>query len=127
MEMHTRFDLIVTTRSAAEVESMLIVSADPRSLDLQTPNREDVLPRLPTGRISGQPFGRPRDSPSDSPTGRIFGQPFGRPPESRTVTRTGLREAHSNSPLGKKDEPTTSLRGCTHTVSSIQQGFVVQN
>ena len=69
----------------------------------------------------------------------------------RTVSRTALREdlrntnGHSDSPLGgpsklgrshgqpfgrhsrTKTETTISLQSCTHTVSSIRQGFAVQN
>src|SRR5215216_6791772 len=50
------------------------------------------------------------DSPSGGPSKleRRLGQPFGRTLEQ---------------PLGKNIEPTISLWGCTHTVSSIRQGF----
>ena len=41
--------------------------------------------------------------------------------KTRTVTRIALWEALSKSPSGKKIEPTTSLRGCTHTVSAISR------
>ena len=110
----------------------------PAARILQPPNREDVLPRQLTGRISGQPFGRHRDSPSDSPTGRILGQPFERPLDSlsdsptgrilrqpsgrphgqpfRRVTRTALREdprnmdSNSDSPSGGTLELRPKLR-----------------
>ena len=107
------------TRSAAEVESMLIVGAEPRSSDLQPPNREDVYPHLPFGQPSGRRSDSPPDGVADSPSGgpsklgRSLGQPF------RRHSRTAPRE--------KRIEPMTSLRGRTHTVSSIRQGFAVQN
>jgi hypothetical protein len=93
----------------------------------------DESPGSPSGGLGTVPRIVPPDGSSDSPSGgprnlgRSHGQPFGRHTESRTVTRIALREAHSNSPTGKKDEPTTSLRGCKHTVSSIRRGFAVQN
>src|SRR3989337_4077487 len=100
---------------------------------LQPTNREDVLPHLPLGQPSGRRSNCPPDGVADSPSGgpsklgRSLGQPFGRTHRTRTVTWTALREALSNSPSGTKIETTISLQSCTHTVSSIRQGFAVHN
>ena len=114
--LHTRFDLIRTDskRSGRRVD----VDRRCRSLQL--------------GFTTSQPQGCTPSPDSPSGGGRTV---------PRTMSRTALREdprnsnrnsdspsgGHSNSPSGKRSETTISLRGCTHTVSAIRQGFAVQN
>src|SRR3990170_5331991 len=102
--------------------------------------------QIPAARIYNLPTARMYSlvCPSDSPPGGSRTVP-------RTVTRTALREdlrssnGHPDSPSGglsklgrslgqpfgrhsrTKIETTISLQSCTHTVSSIRQGFAVQN
>src|SRR3990170_533759 len=102
--------------------------------------------QIPAARIYNLPTARMYSfvCPSDSPPGGSQTVP-------RTVSRTALREDLRNSnghpdspsrghpklqlklgqPFGRhsrtKTETTISLQSCTHTVSSIRQGFAVQN
>src|SRR3990170_7376130 len=82
------------------------------------PGGGQTVPRM-VSRTALREDLRQLDCHSYSPSGGLtefgpsLGQPFGR---------------HSRiAPQGTKIETTTSLQSCTHTVSSIRQGFAVQN
>ena len=127
--LHTWFDLVITnsqrSRSRVVVDrrcrspQLGFTTSQPRgcipSSAPQTTLREEVeQPPQTVSRTALREDLRNSNGHSDSPSGgpsklgRSHGQPFGR--HSRTKTETMI-----------------SLQSCTHTVSSIRQGFAVQN